>query len=489
MSIIQQIVAGLGVPNFFVLIPEIVVLSTALLLLVLELFTKNRALLSAISIAGLGVATVSIFFITEGDKTLYGLYIVDTFSLWFKFLILITSIIIFSVFNPYIDSKRSYYGEHHYLMLFAVLGMMIMVSSPNLITLYMGLELMSISLYILIGLLKKDYRSKEGAFKYLIIGGAGTAVISYAIALIYGKTGSFDFYTISSVLQDRVDVGLIGGLVLLIVGLGLKASAVPFHFWTPDAYESAATPITAFMGGVAKLATYAIIVRVTVDAFGASAEVWSYGWGVLAAASMILGNLVALKQRDVKRMLAYSSIAHTGYITATLASGNAMGFSALMFYAMVYVFMAIGGFLFLAAFERDHRWTNSVEDFKGLAKKHPVMAFYMLVLMFSMLGIPPTAGFIGKFGVFISLISANVWWLAVVLVITSVISAGYYLRIVANMYMHEPVHDTKFNLTQTEKAVIGFLSLITLLLGIYPAVFWEISNLLTNSLLMTAVLR
>lgn len=489
MSIVQQIVSGLGTPNFFVLIPEIVVLATALLILVLELFTKNKTLLSILSIVGLGVATVSIFFITQGDKTLFGLYIVDTFSLWFKFLILITSIIIFAVFNPYIDSKRSYYGEHYYLMLFAILGMMIMVSSPNLVTMYMGLELMSISLYILIGLLKKDYKSKEGAFKYLIIGGAGTAIISYAIALIYGKTGTFDFYGISSTLQDKVDVGVIGGLVLLIVGLGLKASAVPFHFWTPDAYEAAPTPITAFMGGVSKLATYAIIVRVTVDAFAGSQEIWSYGWAVLAAASMILGNLVALRQKDVKRMLAYSSIAHTGYITATLASGNSMGFSALMFYAMVYIFMAIGGFLFLAAFERDSRWTNSVEDFKGLAKKHPVMALYMLILMFSMLGIPPTAGFIGKFGVFIALISADVWWLAVVLVITSIISAGYYLKIVANMYMHEPVHDHKFSLTQTEKVVIAFLSIITLLLGIYPTIFWEISGLLTNTLLMSAAIR
>lgn len=489
MDILLSMVANLGVPNFYVLMPEIIVLTVALTILVLELFTKNRSLLSALSIFGLGLAAVSVFFIQEGDKTLYGLYIVDTFSLWFKFLILITSITIFAVFNPYIDSKRSYYGEHYYLMLFSILGMMIMVSSPNLITMYMGLELMSISLYILVGLLKRDYKSKEGAFKYLIIGGAGTAIISYGIALVYGKTGTFDLIGIALKLQSNIDVGVIGGLVLLIVGLALKASAVPFHFWTPDAYEAAPTPITALMGGVAKLATYATIVRVTVDAFGGSSEVWAPAWAVLAAASMVVGNFIALRQKDVKRMLAYSSIAHTGYILAALASGNGVGFSAILFYAMVYVFMAIAGFLFLSAFERNEGWTNSVEDFKGLAKRHPIMALYMLILMFSMLGIPPTAGFMGKLGIFLSLISADVWWLAVVLVITSVISAGYYLRIVANMYMYEPISKTKFNLTQTEKAVIGFLSILTLLLGVYPAIFWEISNLLTNSLLMTAVAR
>lgn len=489
MDILLSMVANLGVPNFYVLMPEIIVLTVALTILVLELFTKNKSLLSALSIFGLGLAAVSVFFIQEGDKTLYGLYIVDTFSLWFKFLILITSITIFAVFNPYIDSKRSYYGEHYYLMLFSILGMMIMVSSPNLITMYMGLELMSISLYILVGLLKRDYKSKEGAFKYLIIGGAGTAIISYGIALVYGKTGTFDLIGIALKLQSNIDVGVIGGLVLLIVGLALKASAVPFHFWTPDAYEAAPTPITALMGGVAKLATYATIVRVTVDAFGGSSEVWAPAWAVLAAASMVVGNFIALRQKDVKRMLAYSSIAHTGYILAALASGNGVGFSAILFYAMVYVFMAIAGFLFLSAFERNEGWTNSVEDFKGLAKRHPIMALYMLILMFSMLGIPPTAGFMGKLGIFLSLISADVWWLAVVLVITSVISAGYYLRIVANMYMYEPISKTKFNLTQTEKAVIGFLSILTLLLGVYPAIFWEISNLLTNSLLMTAVAR
>ncbi|MCX7738868.1 MAG: NADH-quinone oxidoreductase subunit N [Hydrogenothermaceae bacterium] len=489
MGILLSIVADLGVPNFYVLIPEIIVLTVALTILVLELFTKNKSLLSALSIFGLGLAAISVFFIQEGDKTLYGLYIVDTFSLWFKFLILITSITIFAVFNPYIDSKRSYYGEHYYLMLFSILGMMIMVSSPNLITMYMGLELMSISLYILVGLLKRDYKSKEGAFKYLIIGGAGTAIISYGIALIYGKTGTFDLIGIALKLQDNIDVGGIGGLVLLIVGLALKASAVPFHFWTPDAYEAAPTPITALMGGVAKLATYATIVRVTVDAFGGSSEVWAPAWAVLAAASMVVGNFIALRQKDVKRMLTYSSIAHTGYILAALASGNGVGFFAILFYAMVYVFMAIAGFLFLSAFERNEGWTNSVEDFKGLAKRHPIMALYMLILMFSMLGIPPTAGFMGKFGIFLSLISADVWWLTIVLVITSVISAGYYLRIVANMYMYEPISKAKFNLTQIEKAVIGFLSILTLLLGVYPAIFWEISNLLTNSLLMTAVAR
>ncbi|MFN3977770.1 MAG: NADH-quinone oxidoreductase subunit N, partial [Sulfurihydrogenibium azorense] len=226
-----------------------------------------------------------------------------------------------------------------------------------------------------------------------------------------------------------------------------------------------------------------------VEAFPLVNSVWSYGWAVLAAVSMVVGNFVALKQRNVKRMLAYSSIAHTGYILAALASPNGMGFTALIFYSLVYLFMALGGFIFLSAFEKNGNWTNDLEDFKGLAKKHPIMALYMLIYMFSMLGIPPTVGFMGKFGVFMALISSNVWWLAVVLVITSIVSAGYYLRVVSYMYMYEPVNEGKFNLNPIEKFTVGFLAVMILVIGIYPTVFWEISNVLTSILIMNIGMR
>jgi len=489
MTIVQQIVSGFGVPNFNVLLPEIIVLTTAILVFVLELFTKNRNVLLITSVLGLSLATLSTLTITEGAVTLYGLYIVDSFSLVFKFFLLISTILIVINLQSYVDSKKTSYGEYYYLILFSLLGMMIMVSSPNLVSFYIGLELMSVSIYILVGLWRKDYKSKEGAFKYLIIGGAGTAVISYAIALLYGKTGSFDFARIFNEVQDKADIGLTTGLVLLILGLALKASTVPLHFWTPDTYEAAPTPITAFLASISKVATYALILRVMVEAFPLVNSIWSYAWAILAAASMIVGNIIALRQKNVKRMLAYSSIAHTGYILAALASPNGMGFAALIFYSLVYMFMAIGGFIFLSAFEKDSRWTNDIDNFKGLAKKHPIMALFMLIYMFSMLGIPPTVGFMGKFGVFMALISSNVWWLAVVLVITSVISAGYYLRVVAYMYMYEPVIEGKFNLTVSEKFTVGFLAIVVLILGIYPTVFWDISNILTLILIMNVGIR
>ncbi|GAB6073116.1 NADH-quinone oxidoreductase subunit N [Venenivibrio stagnispumantis] len=489
MNIIQQVVAGLGVPNFYLLIPEIIVLTTAIIVFVLELFTKNKSLLNFLTIIGLSVAFISIFFIQEGGITLYGLYIVDTFSLAFKLFLIFSTIAILLTMDSYLNAKKTHYGEFYYLITFALLGMMIMVSSPNLVTFYIGLELMSVSLYILIGMWRKDYKSKEGAFKYLVIGGTGTAIISYGIALIYGKTGSFDFSTIAYSIGNQADIATLAGLGILILGLALKASAVPLHFWTPDAYEAAPTPITAFLAGVSKVATYAVLLRVMVEAFPFIGNYWGYAWGILAAASMIVGNSIALRQKSVKRMLAYSSIAHTGYITAAIAAPTMVGFSALIFYSIVYLFMTIGAFILLSALEKNEGWNNTFDDFKGLAKKHPMIALFMLIYMFSMLGIPPTVGFMGKFGVFIALIGSNLWWLAVVLVIMSIISAGYYLKVVSNMYMHEPENTNKYRITIFEGLTVAFFAVLVLFLGIYPTIFWEISNTLSSVLIFNVSLR
>ncbi|WP_457642156.1 NADH-quinone oxidoreductase subunit N [Persephonella sp.] len=484
MSILQQIVSGLGVPNFAVLLPEMIILIAALSLLIIELFIKSRVLISGITITALLLAAASVFLIKEGDLTFYGLYVVDMFSLIFKLFLILSTLFVIINLKPYLESKNTYYGEYYYIILFALLGLMIVVSSPNLITFYIGLELAAISIYILAGTFRKDYRSKEGAFKYLIIGGMGTAIISYAIALIYGRTGSFDFYTIASLINSNsLDIGILGGLVLLIIGLALKASAVPFHHWTPDAYEGAPTPITAFMAVVAKIATYAVILRIMVESFPFISKEWSFAWALLAAASMIIGNFIALRQKNVKRMLAYSSIAHTGYILAAIAAPTGMGFSALIFYSLVYVFMAIGGFILLSALEKNHNWSNHIDDFKGLAKRSPMMALFMLIFMFSMLGIPPTVGFMGKLGVFLALIGSDIWWLAVVLVVMSIISAGYYLRVVIYMYMHEPVSKARLNFAMTEMFTVAFMAAFILFLGIYPTIFWGISTTLSSLLI------
>ncbi len=520
MSVIEQLVSGLGLPNFNVLIPEIILLLTAFAVFILEMFSKNRRVISAFSITGLLISGIYILVIIlgilklilspitlreasanpfysyilnnylENFVTLYGLYVVDLFSLVFKLFLIIGTIFVLIHIRPYAEAKGSYYGEYYYLILFSLFGMFIMVSSPNLISFYVGLELMSISLYVLIGLYRKDYRSKEGAYKYLIIGGTGTAIVSYAIALLYGRTGTFDFREIAQTLiaSNTVDVGLIGGLILLLVGLALKASAVPFHQWAPDAYEGAPTPVTAFLAVPSKIATYAIILRVVVEAFPSLTESWGFAWALFAAASMIFGNLVALRQKSVKRMLAYSSIAHTGYITAALAAPTGMGFAALAFYSIVYLFMGAGAFLLLASLEKNEGWNNTLEDFKGLAKKDPVSALLMLIFMFSLLGIPPTVGFFGKLGVFLALIGYNVWWLAVILVVTSIISAGYYLRVVANMYMYEPSFKGKINVSLVEKLSLGVLAVIVLILGIYPTQIWTLTTTI-SSLLMAGVGR
>ncbi|ACO03402.1 MAG TPA: NADH-quinone oxidoreductase subunit N [Persephonella sp.] len=484
MSILQQLVSGIGVPNFGVILPEIIILITAFILLVVELLIRSRVVISAITVTGLILAAASVFLIKKGDVTFYGLYVVDMFSLIFKLFLILTTLFVVINLKPYLDSKKSYYGEYYYIILFALIGMMIMVSSPNLVTFYIGLELSAVSIYILAGTFRKDYRSKEGAFKYLIMGGMGTAIISYAIALIYGRTGSFDFYTIASLINsNNIDVGISGALILLIIGLALKAAAVPFHFWTPDAYEGAPTPITAFMAVAAKIATFAVILRVMVEAFPFISKEWSFAWAILAAASMIIGNIIALRQENVKRMLAYSSVAHTGYILAAIAAPTGMGFSALIFYSLIYIFMGIGGFILLSALEKNHNWSNHIDDFKGLAKRSPMMALFMLIFMFSMLGIPPTVGFMGKLGVFLALIGSDIWWLAVTLVVMSIVSAGYYLRVVIYMYMYEPVSKARLNFAMTEMFTVAFMAVFVLILGIYPTVFWGISTTLSSLLI------
>ncbi len=484
MSVLQEIVAGIGIPNFKVLIPEIIILITAFIVFAIELLTKARFAITFVTAVGLILASIPTLTMEQGDITFYGLYIVDSFSLTFKFFLILSTFFVVIVLRPYLESKKTYYGEYYYLILFALLGTMIMVSAANLVTFYIGLELAAITIYILAGMFKKDYLSKEGAFKYLILGGSGTAIISYGIALIYGRTGSFDFSTVAdSIIHGGLDVGAVAGIALLIIGLGLKASSVPFHFWTPDAYQGAPTPITAFMAVTAKVATFAVILRVMVEAFPFAYEVWNLGWALLAAASMIFGNFVALKQDNVKRMLAYSSIAHSGYILAALAAPTDVAFTALIFYSLVYIFMGLGGFIFLSALERQYNWSNHINDFRGLAKRSPMLALFMLIFMFSMLGIPPTVGFFGKLGIFLALIGSDIWWLAVILVVMSIVSAGYYLRVVIYMYMHEPVSSARFNLSLGESFTLAFMATFVLILGIYPTVFIEISQLLGRLLL------
>jgi len=494
MDVLKQLVESLSMPNFTILTPEIIILLTAFILLVTELFTKNRVILIGITIAGLLASVVSAFFLlpvvgSMPQATFYNMIEVSYFSLVFKIFMIIGTIFVVLNMPAYYEAKKSHYGEYYYLVLFALLGLMIMISSGSLVSFYIGLELASITVYILAGMFRKDYLSKEGAFKYLIIGGAGTAIISYAIALIYGATGSFFFADIMKDTALRLesvgglDIGVIGGLVLLIVGLALKASAVPFHQWTPDAYQGASTPMTTFMASVVKVAIYGVIAKVLVLAFIPAIDIWSLGWALLAAASMIVGNFVALRQENVKRMLAYSSIAHTGYITAAIASGTEYGVQALIFYSLVYLFMAIGSFIFLVAMEKSGNWTNHLDDFKGLARKNPIMALFMLIIMFSLLGIPPTVGFMGKLGVFLSLVGADMWWLAVVLIIMSVVSAGYYLRVVIYMYFYDPVNDHNPRLTPSEIFTVSFVSIIILILGIYPTIVMDISEFMSKSLL------
>jgi len=336
--------------------------------------------------------------------------------------------------QKYYSSKRSFYGEFYYMLSFTLLGAMILVSSYNLIVIYVSLELVSIGFYILTSLLRGSFVSKEGAFKYLILGGISIALASYGAVFMYIYSGSLDLREILS-YEGSDHHYLILGLVFFLVGFAIKIGAVPFHFWLPDAYQGAPTPITAFMASVGKLAFFIPVVRI----MPLLQEKFSFAWmltvGIIAAATMLYGNLVALVQKDVKRLLAYSSIAHSGYILAGVAVTKVIGLKAVVYFLLVYAIMSAGSFFVLAMLERTEGWKNQLYDFSGMRFNIPYMAVAFMIYMFALLGVPPTVGFVGKTLVFMALSFGKLWWLAFIMIVSTAISTGYYIRLVVLMFM------------------------------------------------------
>jgi NADH-quinone oxidoreductase subunit N len=332
--------------------------------------------------------------------------------------------------------------EYPILVTLAVVGMMVMVSSADLITLYMGLELQSLSLYVVASLRRDSAKSSEAGLKYFTLGALSSGLLLYGASLVYGYAGTTQFAGILTTVQDGVPLGLLFGLVFMLAGLAFKVSAVPFHMWTPDVYEGSPTPVTAFFATAPKVAAMALIARLVQDAFGGVPDQWGQVLAGLAVASMFLGSIAAIGQRDIKRLMAYSSIAHMGYALIGLAVGTAFGVQATLIYLAIYVTMNVGTFAFILSMERDGRPVSDIAGLNQFAKKEPLKALAMLVLLFSLAGVPPMVGFFGKFYVLKAAVDAGMVWLAVAGAIASVIGAFYYLRIVYFMYFgaeQEPV--------------------------------------------------
>ncbi len=372
-------------------------------------------------------------------------------------------------------------GEYYVLVLFATVGMMLMASGVNLLIIFLGLEVMSISIYVLAGIMRDDTRSVEAAFKYFLLGAFASAFLLYGIALTYASTGTLDLAGIGEVLTKQAWISslpiVIIGLALLIIGFGFKIALVPFHMWTPDVYEGAPTSITAFMATGVKAAGFAAFVRVFFYALPNLQAYWTQIMWILAVATMTVGNIIALSQTNIKRMLAYSSIAHAGYIMVAFVAGNELGKSSILFYLLAYVFMNIGAFTVVILLGKKGEENTQLADYAGVGFKHPLLAASMSIFMLSLAGVPPMAGFMAKFYVFSAAVKAKYYWLAVIGVLNSAVAAYYYLRVLIYMYFREPERELAVGAFSPAAVLAVIISVWGVLqIGILPSTFLALAQ-------------
>jgi NADH-quinone oxidoreductase subunit N len=431
-------------PLFSAAFPEIFL---ALMTLVLLLLGASRGkgsdytTISRFAILSLLAAAVAVCrFGGEPVKTFSGMFLVDRFGDYMKLLVLAGSAISLGMASGYVERERIGRFEYPLLVMFSALGMMLMISANNLMALYMGLELQSLPLYVLAGLQRDAARSTEAGVKYFVLGALASGMLLYGASLIYGYTGTTGFDEIRALFAGGATpaAGVVFGMILLLSGLAFKISAVPFHMWTPDVYEGAPTSVTAFFAIVPKVAGLALIVRVFAGPFGPIPEQWQQVVALISAASMVLGALAAIGQPNIKRLLAYSSIGHMGYVLMGLAAANFDGVGAIMIYLAIYMLSGIGAFAVVLMMKKKDRMVEKVSDLAGVARTQPLLALAMTIMMFSMAGIPPLAGFFGKLFIFESAVEAKLYTLAVLGVVSSVVAAYYYLYIIKVMYFDEP---------------------------------------------------
>ncbi len=462
-------------PNFIPAIPEIFLLAMSCLILIVDLFLKDRSrgatyLLSQIALLVTAVITI-VMYSSATVVTFDGTYISDPMSSLLKVFILIATAVVFVYSKDYLRERDIFKGEFYVLGLFGVLGMMILVSGHNFITIYLGLELLSLCLYALVAMHRGSLVASEAAMKYFILGSLASGMLLYGMSMIYGVTGTLDL----TVLHDRLahasmnNLVLIFGMVFIIVGIGFKLGAVPFHMWIPDVYQGAPTAVTLYIGTAPKLAAFAMLMRLLVDGLGSLHAHWVAILIILSIASMGIGNVVAIAQGNIKRMLAYSTISHVGFILLGVIADTSSGYSAAMFYTVVYVLMSLGGFGMVIVLSRKGFEADSIDDFKGLNERSPWFAFMMLILMFSMAGVPPFLGFWAKLSVLLEVIAVGKVWLAAVAVIFSLIGAYYYLRIIKLMYFDSPVDNNQIAVSTDVRVMMSVNGLLVLGLGIYPA--------------------
>ncbi len=475
-----------AIPNFAPAIPELFLVLVAMALLMLGVFQKvgakgkeveTEAKISRM-ITNLGIITILLTLIllwpVAGGRMIVfnNLFVTDQFATFFKALVLIASGLTLVISQGYLERHGIARYEFCVLILFASVGMMMMISANDLISLYLGLELQSLSLYVLAAFQREDTRSTEAGLKYFVLGALASGMLLYGSSLVYGFTGTTNFTQIAQFFSatngEVPGVGLIIGLVFILAGLSFKVSAVPFHMWTPDVYEGSPTPVTAFFAVGPKIAAIALFLRVMIGPFGDLLAQWQQIIVFISLASMVLAAFAAINQSNIKRLMAYSSIGHVGYALIGLAAGDEIGVRGVLIYMAIYLVMSIGTFACILCMRQSHRMVENIDDLAGLSKTHPLLAAAFAIFMFSMAGIPPLAGFFGKLYIFLAAIEAKLYLLAIIGVLSSVVAAFYYLRIIKVMYFDDVTEPLDQSISTEIRWVLFGTSVVVLLFFAFP---------------------
>ncbi|MEN6371041.1 MAG: NADH-quinone oxidoreductase subunit N [Armatimonadota bacterium] len=460
--------------DWVVVIPEIILIVTAAIILMLDAFAKRASDKASpwVALIGCIAGLVAVGFMWGRHLSGFGgMLIADNFSELVKMVILTAAALAILLSVDYARREEFQQGEYYSLMLLSTVGMLFLASSANLIMVFLSLEILSIALYIMAGFATGRQRSQEAGMKYFLLGSFSAAILIYGVALIYGATGTTDMRGVASVLASRGMPGnpiLLAGAGLILVGLAFKVAAVPFQMWTPDVYEGAPSPVTAYMSVATKAAAFAALTRILVFTFSDLSGVWLAAIWAVAALTMIIGNVVAIAQDNIKRMLAYSSIAHAGYILVAVASANQFGIQSIPFYLIAYAFMNLGAWAVVTAVTKKGEEATGIHNYSGLFWRNPLLAGSMAVFMFALAGLPPTSGFTAKIYIFMAAVNAKLTGLLIVAIITTIISAYFYLRITVIMFMEKHESEPAVNVPVPVAIVIGIAVIATIWLFLFP---------------------
>ena len=471
--------AGISPQDFYYILPEIVLTLGALLVLIADvLLPRGSKALAWVALLAIAATFASLVpFGATHVEVAHGLIAVDQFALFFKVVFLGAAALTILMSTRYLEVEGASPGEYYFLILCATLGMMIMAGGIDLITIFIGLETMAVSFYILAGFIKPNRRSNEAAVKYFLLGAFSLGILLYGMSLMYGLSGTTSLRTMATIFAGQEsDRRLLLAVILVIGGVGFKIAAVPFHMWAPDVYEGAPTPITAFLSVGSKAASFAMLLRIFLEGLPSMSPDWRILFEVIAIATMTVGNLAALTQTNLKRMLAYSSIAHAGYLLIGVVAGTPRGVAAMLIYLLIYSFMQLGAFGVILMLRRRDAVGDELKDLSGLHVRHPFAAFAMLLFMLSLGGIPPTAGFMGKLWLFSAAIESGYVWLAVIGVLNSAISLYYYVRIVVFMYLKKETLGSEPTASPALTVALVVAVVATIALGIYPRLLFDVAQ-------------